>query len=553
MSSNSSFSIVGNPNVKRRDIETKITGTKKFTADILPPDVGVSNTTGFVYMGYVTCPYPNALIKSIDVSAAEAAGAITLTGKDTDYLPAYTYYSTAGNRLRGPLATDQVRFAGQPIVAVGAASPDLVNDAINLVKVEYEPLPYVFDVEDATKPDAPVLWPGGNVPGGSIQEGVAMPSTAVVKYGDADAAINEADQTVTLTLNSQWIQHMDIEPRGLVAQWIGGRINVWGNTQYAASLQRSIANYFAIPTADVTVRTSLGGFENGSVGTGLGNKSSGEEYIIAAALSKKSGGVVKFLNTRFTNTLATSCRWPQRCYITVAGKNKKITAIKAVVYVNVGANGGASSDLGEYYAIYNIPNADLTSYSANTDAYSLAGPMRDVGESPNTWFVETAIDKLAEQYNMDPSEFRLQNMITASYTDPDTGIVYPDTAFDHSTGYPFSGFGQPAIHLRTAAAFNWSSRWKGWGTPSNVLTDSGETVGKGKKLRGIGVALTSGAKGALSAPDTGQIAVDNKGNVTVYTGGMDHGAGWVTSGIIIAAELLGLPETIEMGHRKIEI
>ena len=537
-----SFALVGNPKVYRRDTLAKVTGTKKFTSDIQPTDVGVAAATGFVYMGYVTCPYPNALIKSIDVSAAEAAGAVTLTGLDTDFLPAYTYYSTSGNRLRGPLPTTQVRYAGCPVVAVGAASPKLCNDAINLVKVEYEPLPYVFDVEGALAANAPAIWPGGNAPGGSITEGVAQPSSAQVQFGNADAAIAAADAVVTVRLDTQFIQHMDIEPRGLLAQWTLGNLNVWGNTQYAASLKTTLANYFAIPAANVTVRTSLGGFENGSVGTGLGNKSSGEEYVIASALSKKAGGVVKFLHTRYTNTLATTNRYPERGYITAAAKNGVLSAFKVLVYANVGANGGANSDLGEFYAIYTVQNANLVSYSANSNAYGLAGPMRDVGESQNSYFVETAVDMLAEKLNIDPSVFRLASMRTVAYTDPATGTVYPNTAYDQTTAYPFSGYSQPKTHLDTVAAFNWSGRWKGWGVPSNIVTNSGQTVGTGKKLRGVGMALTSGSKGSLSAPDTGQINVVPNGTITMYSGGMDHGAGGVTALPIITAELLGQPD-----------
>ena len=119
-STTTSFSVVGNPKIGRRDTLAKVTGAKRFTADIQPSDVGIAASTGFVYMGYVACPYPNALIKSIDVSEAEAAGAITLTGNDTDFLPPYTYYSTSGNRLRGPLPTTQARYAGCPVVAVAS-------------------------------------------------------------------------------------------------------------------------------------------------------------------------------------------------------------------------------------------------------------------------------------------------------------------------------------------------------------------------------------------------------------------------------------------------
>ena len=305
-------------------------------------------------------PTPTRSIKSIDVSAAQAAGAVTLTGLDTQFLPAYTYYSTSGNRLRGPLPTTQVRYAGCPVVAVGAVFPKACNDAINLVKVEYEPLPYVFDVEGARHKTHLRSRPEATPAGGSITEGVAQPSSAQVQFGNADAAIVAADAVVTVRLDTQFIQHMDIEPRGLLAQWTGGNLNVWGNTQYAASLKTTLANYFAIPAASVTVRTSLGGFENASVGCGLGNKSSGEEYVIAAALSKKAGGVVKFLHTRYTNTLATTNRYPERGYITAAAKNGVLSAFKVVIYANVGANGGANSDLGEFYAIYTVQNANLS-------------------------------------------------------------------------------------------------------------------------------------------------------------------------------------------------
>ncbi|MDG6903143.1 MAG: xanthine dehydrogenase family protein molybdopterin-binding subunit [Nitrososphaerota archaeon] len=536
---NQKFALVGNPDVHRVDALTKITGQTRYTNDLQPPDVGVSPASGFVYMGYVTCPYPHAKIKKIDTSKAEAAGYVTLSAQDTAFLPEYTYYSTAGNRLRGPLPIDEVRYTGCPVVAVGASSPDLVTDAINLVEVEYDPLPYVFDAEGALAAGAPQLWPGGNAPGGAALEGVSTPSTAVVQIGDAAGAIAEADAVVTVRLDTQFIQHQEMEPRGLIAQWAGGNVYIWGNTQYAHAIVRTVANYFGIPVGNVTVRTSLGNIKGWGIGLGSGNKSSGEEYIIATALSKKAGSPVKFLHTRTTHASATSNRFPERAYITVAGKAGKITAFKAVVYANVGANGGASSDLGEFYVIYNVPNLDLTSYSANSNAFGLAGPQRDVGESQNSYFVEASVDMLAEKMNINPATFRLNNMRTAAYTDPATGTQYPNTAMDIHTGYPFSGYGQPGAHLKAVAAFNFAQRWKGWGVPSAVLTNSGETNGTGKKLRGIGISLTSGSKGALSPPNTGQIQVDPKGNITVFTGGTDHGGGWMTSSQIVAGELLG--------------
>jgi len=569
----SNFALVGNPAVTRRSTYNAVTGLRKYTADIQPSNVGVSAATGFVYMGYVTCPYPNALITSIDTSAAEAMGATTLTALDTDFLPPYNYYSTSGLHTRGPLPWPQVRSAGAIVVAVGAASPDKLNDAINAVKVEYQPLPYVFDSEEALAPGAPLIWPNGNSPGGSVVEGAPTPSTAVMQFGDVPTAFAEADVVVTLpVLDTQWINHFDMEPRGLIAQWTstggsnvtnatggvptvtpGPTINIWGNTQYAYGIKSTLSSYFFVPQSNINVKTGLGG-DDATTGTGgvtgcaFGNKTSGEEYVIAAAMARKSGGVVKFMFDRATHACATTDRFPFRAYVTISAKNGLISGLKAVIYVNTGALSGAESELSELYATYNIPNVDLISYSVTTNAYFEASPMRDVGESQCSMVTETAVDMLAEKLNVDPAQFRLNNMRTQAYTDPETGTVFPDTAFDPSTGYAMSSLGAAPAYLVATRAFNWSSMWKGWAVNSSTPINSGSTQGTGQKLRGVGIALTSGAKGSFGS-GTGQITVSPAGVVTVYCGSMDHGGGGDTSQPITAAETLGFtPATFGSIH-----
>jgi len=555
---NGPFALVGNSAVGRRACYNQVTGVKRYFNDIQPKDIGVSAVTGFVYMGYVTCPYPNAIITKIDTSAAEAAGAVTLSGADTEYLPGYNYYATSGNRTRGPLPYPQVRAAGSAVVAVGAASPDAVNDAINLVKVEYQPLPYVFDAEEALLPGAPQLWPGGNSPGGTITNSIAAPATSYMKIGNAEAAIAEADTVVTLpVLDTQWGQHMELDTRGALVQWSSTSsstsapgasgstiLTLWSNSQNVYGFQTTLSTYFMIPAANINCKTNLGGNDattGGCIdGGAFGNKLSAEEIVIAAAMARKSGGVVKFAQTRFGQHRFTVARFPFRAYVTIAAKNGLLTAIKAVEYSNCGAVAGSESELSEFYAVYNVPNVDLTSYPVNTNAYYEAAAMRDVGESQCSFFTETAVDMLAEKLNIDPAQFRLNNMRTAAYTDPATGTIYPDTAFDPSTGYPFSGFGQPACHLKSTAAFNWSGRWKGWGVPSGTPVNSAETQGTGQKLRGVGISLLSGAKGSLSTPQSTYITVTPAGVITVYSGVMDHGAGGNTAIPIIAAECLGM-------------
>jgi len=149
------FSLIGNPNITRRDIIPRITGQRRFSQDISAADIGAGSLT---FMGLVTCPYPSAKIKSIDVSQAEAAGFATLTGAE---LPAYTYYGGSG-RPYLPLDPLNVIFAGQPVAAVATNDISTVTDAINLVKVDYEPQPYVMDPEAALSSGAPQVYAGGN-------------------------------------------------------------------------------------------------------------------------------------------------------------------------------------------------------------------------------------------------------------------------------------------------------------------------------------------------------------------------------------------------------
>ena len=174
-----------------------------------------------LYMGVVTCPYPHAKIVSIDTSKAEAAGYVTLTAKD---LPPYSYWSTNG-RARGPLASDETMYPGQPVVAVAAPTTNEVEDAIDLISVQFEPLPWVNDQEDAMQPNAVQLWPGGNNPSGGYQtETGPIPASIHLKEGDVNAAFTAADVTVgPIRLDTQHEQHYEMEPYGVIAQWTGSQ------------------------------------------------------------------------------------------------------------------------------------------------------------------------------------------------------------------------------------------------------------------------------------------------------------------------------------------
>jgi CO/xanthine dehydrogenase Mo-binding subunit len=531
------FNIVGNPTLNRRDILNKVTGKAVYAYDINPSHINANN---MIYMGMIHSPYPHANIVSIDGSAAEEAGYIVITGKD---MPPFSLWG--GGRSHTPLPITTVRYPGEAIAAVGAPTTDQVEDAINLVKVNLEPLPFVLDQEEALKSSAPQIWPNGNIPaGGFTPETGPIPATIHVAYGDVNAGFGAADEIVEVRLDTQIEQHFEFEPRACIAWWTGATspapgaaanpsvattgsiLNVWASNQFVHSDQSNLAQYFGIPVNNVVVRTGLGGTEGGGVlGNGLGDKSGGEELAIAAFMALKSGSAVKYGPTRFDQSLMTHHRFPIRGYMKLGGKKDgTFTAMQAKLIINGGAYGGSlgSDTVSDLVNLYTVPNVVVDAVSVNTNAYHFGAPMRDVGESQGHFIMEVAMDMLAEKLGLDPMKFRLQNLRTAA------------NAVDPMTGFPYSGFGQPEAFNKAVATFNWSGKWQGWGVPSSVS-------GPNNVLRnGVGIAAMNAQKGALSPPVTGQLQVNTDGSVIAYTGLTDHGAGGNTAFAIMAAEALGL-------------
>ncbi|MDG6901423.1 MAG: xanthine dehydrogenase family protein molybdopterin-binding subunit [Nitrososphaerota archaeon] len=525
MSTPSKFNIVGNPNLNRRDITRKITGAAIYAWDINPAHIGLNPAPGhMVYLGVVVCPYPRAKILSIDTSAAEAAGYACLTGDD---LPPYAYASNR-NSLPLPRVSDTIMYPGQPVVAVSALTTDGVEDAAKLVKITYEPLPYLLDAEEALAPDALQLYEGGNSPaGGFTNENGMVPSTINVKIGDADSAMAAADVVVgPVKYQTQHEQHYEMEPYAVVAQWTNGNLRVWSSNQWPHAEERSLASYFGVPVTNVTVSTALGGNEGGGVlGNALGDKISGELEVVTAMMAQKTGAVVKGALPRNNQATWMSARFPMGAYITMGAKNDgTITALKATVYTNVGAIGGSngSDAISDFYNMYNIPNVTVTAYSANTNRYHNAGAMRDVGESQGHFFIESAVDELAQALNMDPVALRQMNLRAAD--------AAGNPPVDPNTNFPYTSTGQPAAFIMATDAFGWGSKWKGWGKASQV---------NGALRRGVGIADLNGAKGSVSLSD-GQLQVNPDGTVQAFTGLTDHGAGGNTTYVILAAEALGL-------------
>ena len=495
--------LIDNPNVTNRDIYARITGQRRYASDIYASDIGASNMT---YMGLLISPYPRANV-TLDVSKVRAAGYVALTGPD---LPQYDYYG--GNRSWLPVTSDQAIYAGQPIAAVGAPTPNEVVDALNLISVQYDPLPYVFDVEEALQPGAPQIWEGGNS---------LMPAPNHITYGNVDTGFSQSDQTVENDgMYAGFHQHFDLEPVNTTAYWNGGTLYIWKKTNYALSAPGTLASYFGLPVSDVVVRAAMGGSTNSAAGGLFGNDTGGDYDILVALMAKTVGAPVKYVARRIDNALNSNARFPIRAYVKVGGTTGgKLMAMQARLYFDGGARGGVMDGTDDLYNPYVIPNFDLLAYMTSTNNYGVGQYMRDVGESQCHFFVESTIDMLAEKLGIDPVTFRLNNMRTnPGATDP----------VAHT---PYAQLNEPDTFNQAVSAFGWNGKWQGWGVPSSV---------NGTKRRGVGIAYVSSNKGSMFPPSTAQIQVNPDGSVILYDGQVDQGAGTTTAIPIMGLSAIGL-------------
>jgi CO/xanthine dehydrogenase Mo-binding subunit len=474
----------------------------------------------------VTSPFTHAIVKSIDITAAEAAGYVVLTHRDIP--SAFPITGPRRDKLFVPVGA-RARYAGQIIAAVLGRSEQDAEDGTRLVKVEYDQLPILLNVEESMKPDALQLYETGNQTlGGYAVETGPVPPTITIKQGDVEKGLAEAEVIVEDRYETAIYQHSTMEPRAAVAEWSFGKLTVWSSNQWAHSAQTALANLFNIPLQNVRVLVGDGGDPNAPgnfMGGGFGDKSGlKEEMVIAALGARKAGVPVKVVYTRKDNFLSATHRFPIVAYIKLGAKRDgTLTAIQADLIVDAGADGGAagSDTASDLIHPMVIPNIHITVRNFYTNRYHAPGAMRDVGETQGHFFINRILDRMAQKLNMDPFDFMLKNLRDKT------------KAVDPITGTPYTGIGQPEALLQAAERFRWKERWKGWGNPSWISKD-------GRKIRAVGMGIMNSAKGAIRNPMTAQLKIDPDGTITFYTGATDIGGGQKTALAIIAAETLGL-------------
>ena len=398
--------IVGsNPN-DRPDAVDKVTGKARYAADINLPNQLIGKV--------LRSKHPHARIKSIDTSAAEKLPGVKAVVTRDDFPDMPVLIAASGELMinfrdvtRGMMAREKVLHDGHPVAAVAATSELIAKQALKLIKVEYEVLPHVIDVEEAMRPDAPLLHED------QITKGVTPPPTrpsnlaAVLtsKLGDIEAGFAKADIIIEREFRTKATHQGYIEPQASIANYTdGGVAEVWTATQGHFVMRAQIAKLLGMDVSKVKVTPA-------ELGGGFGGKNNVYLEPLAVKLSQKARRPVKMVMTRDEVFRATGPTSGTHIKIKMgATKEGRLVAGQATLDYQAGCFPGSSLPLCAVtvFTRYDLENVlvvgnDVVCNRPKVAAYRAPGaPMVAFG-------VETVVDEIAEQLKIDPIEFRLMN------------------------------------------------------------------------------------------------------------------------------------------------
>lgn len=385
----------------RKDGDSKITGSAQFVADVSLP--------GMLHGKILRSTYSHARIKNIDISAAERMTGVrgVITGSDA---PKPMRGWGAFVQDQTPLAVDKVRYVGEEVAAVAATDPDIAELALEAIVVEYEPLPAVYDVEEAAAPDAPLIHE-------DRESNIAM--VIDIERGDTAAAFEASHVVVEGVFESMHQWHAAIETIGSVAEWShGGKLTIHMNTQTLFMARYRVSQALGISEGDVRIIQPY-------VGGGFGGKSCDDNNaIVAALLALKVHKPVKLINSREDEFLAGSRpRVPMRIYGKMGfDKDGYITAKALKIFADNGAYSGKAPAITGVAALrhdtcYKYTNVKTQAYLVYTNKIP-TGAFRGFGNPSAEFAVEQLMDLGVEKLGMDPVEMARKNAAEPGYVSP---------------------------------------------------------------------------------------------------------------------------------------
>lgn len=505
--------VVVGKSVPRRDGVDKTTGRGMFTSDVSMP--------GMLFGRILRSPVPHAKIKSIDTSEAEKLPGVKAVVHHWN-TPKNRYNTAVPMFLTIPQLTpvcdqltfdDTVRYVGDEVAAVAATSEEIAEQALALIKVEYEELPAVYDPKEAMKDEAPVFHPdctpeGKNIPGEIIR----------IPVGDVEEGFKEADVIIEEEFQLPIVKQVQMETMSAVAKIDGdGQITCYSTSQTPHPSRAILAKAFDVPASKIRVLAPP--YVGGGFGVRIGLSAKAEP--IAIALAMKTGRPVKVVYNRKEDFIASDTR--HGAYVKVklgAKKDGTFTALDLIGMTNTGAYCSFGAELpgvlgAMTLAIYRIPHQRYHGHSVYTNC-TPAGAMRGFGNPQGNLGLERAVDLMAEKLGMDPKELREKNIMKV-----DDPWCLP---------YPCKSTALAECIQRCADSIGWEKR------------DSLNKPGA-KKLRGMGMGVGTHVSNAWPFCvdyDNAYVTIQPDGTTHLACGVPDMGTGVHTSLPQVCADTLGV-------------
>jgi len=513
--------------VKRKEDERFIRGKGNYIDDVTLP--------GMLHLELLRSPFAHARIVSVDTSRAEALpGVVAVVTGELMAQHNLAWMPTLSGDTQAVLATDKVRFQGQEVAAVVAESAYVAKDALELIDVEYEPLPALTTPQQALEDDAPLIR--------DDKEGQASNLIYDWEAGDKEAtdrAFAEADQVVELDTFYPRCHPSPLECCGCVADVnpATGKATIYMTSQAPHAIRTLFALVAGLPEQNIRVISP-------DIGGGFGNKVPiYPGYVVATAASLLLGKPVKWIEDRTGNLISTGFARDYHMHGELAVKDGKITGLRTSLVADEGAFFADAQPskfkIGLFHIVtgsYDIPAAHVAGHGAYTNkapggvAYRCSFRVTEA-----SYLIERLVDVAAHELGVDPAEFRVQNFIKPDQFpyESATGFVYDSGDYEKALRLALEKLGYDELRKEQAEARE-QGRLIGIGLASFTEVVG---AGHGKEYDIAGLRMF----------DSAELRVHPTGKAILKLGVKSQGQGHETTFAQIVAEELGIPyEDIEV-------
>lgn len=476
------------------DAPQKVTGATEFVSDIVLPNM--------LYGRILRSPVAHAKIVHLDTSRAKKLRGVKFVATYAD-TPGITFGPRSNDWTI--MASDRALFEGDEIAAVAAVDEDVAEEALDLIHVEYEELPAVFDPLEAMKPGAPLVH--ADKPGNVAFE-------YKVDVGDIEQALKDSYFVYEDSFFTNQVYQAYLEPMGAVAATdFDGRVTIWAGTQIPNMMRLTYARALGLSPDRIRIVVP-------DYGGAFGAKMENNVHLVAAVLAQKTKRPVKVINTRRDDFLAGNPRVPMyvdmRLGVTADGiiTGKDVRVIGGNGARTVYGHAIVATACYRVDSLYRFQHVRAKGYTVYTNTVPTSC-FRGFGNAQMTFVLETGMDVIAERLGIDPAELRLKN-----------GIGSGEVSIH---GWKIGASGLAECVTKATKAANWADKRS-----------------KKEPMRGIGLSCcnhVSGNRGFVQEFDGGAgiVRIGRDGRITVYHGESDMGQGQKTAFAQIAAERLGVP------------